>query len=88
MIHPLVSHQQIFIVMGHSGTVDMRSEITLRHTSQSLMVDFIRDLSYGTVFLQPQNRQLPVMISGYKQIAVRIIRGYIAAPHTVDSAEI
>ena len=88
MVHPLVRHQQIFIIMGHSGTIYMGPEITFRHAAQPLMVDFIRNLPYGTVLFQPQNRQLPVMVPGPKQLAVRIVRGHITSSHTVDGTEI
>ena len=84
MIHTLICHQKIFIVMRHTGTVDMRTEIPLCHTAQSFVVDFIGDLADGTILFQSEYCQLTVMITGYKQILIRIIRRYIAASHTVD----
>ena len=52
MIHPLICHQQIFIVMGHSRAVDMGTEIPFRKTSKPLMVYFIRNVPDGAVALQ------------------------------------
>ena len=88
MIHTLIGNQQIFIVMCHSCTVDMRSEIPVCQTSETLVEDFVRDLADGAVLLQLQNRELSVMVTCYEQIAVRIVCGHITASHTVDRCKI
>ena len=84
MIHTLICHQKILIIMCHAGTVDMGTEIPLCHTAQPLVVDFISDFADGTVLFQSEYCQLTVMITGYKQIPIRIIRRNIAASHTID----
>ncbi len=88
MVHALICHQKVFIVMGHSGTVDMGPEIPLRHTPQPLMEDFIRDFADGAILRQAQHRQLAVVVACHKKVSVRIVRGDIAAPHAVDGGKI
>ena len=88
MIHALIRHQQIFIVMGHPGTVDMGPGIALRYDSQPFMIDFVCNIAHGAILRQLQHSQLPIVITGHEQIVVRIIRGQIASPHAVDCGEI
>ena len=49
MIHSLICYQQILIIMCHTGTVDMGAEIPFCHTAQTLVIDFISDLTDGSV---------------------------------------
>jgi hypothetical protein len=75
VIHAKVCHTQIFVVSGHFHALHMRPEIALRNASQSLEEELIRDLTDTSVFAQPQNGDLAVMVTADKEIFVIIIRG-------------
>ena len=62
----------------------MRAEIAICDTADTTVVDLIRDLTDRSVILKRQHRDLTVMVSGYKQIAVLVVGGQITATHTVD----
>ncbi len=88
MVHALVCHQQVFIVMGHPGAVDMGPEIPLCHTSQPLVENLIRNLPDGSIIIQCQHCQLSIMIAGHKEISVCIVGRQIASPHAIDGCKI
>ena len=88
MIHSQICHAQIVVVSRHPGTADMGAEIPLRHDSQPLEVDLVRDLSHASAFSDTQSRELSVVIARNEQILIFIVRGNIAAAHAVDGAQI
>ena len=88
MIHPLIRNEKIFVVVGHSRTVYVGSEIPVRQTAQTLMENFVGDFPDGAVFLQLQHSELSIMIACHKKKAVGVIRRQITASHAVDGSKI
>ena len=86
MIKSQICGTQIMVVSCHLNTIDMRPEIPLCNTAQSLMINLFRDLSDPAVFSQTKHCDLAVMITAYKKEFVFVIRGQITSPHTVDAA--
>ncbi len=88
MVHSLVRHQQIFIVMSHSGTIDMRTKIPFRQAAHALVIHFVSDTADRAVLLDLQHGQFAVMVTGNKEVLVRVVRGQITASHPVDGSKI
>ncbi len=84
MIHPKICRAEEFIVASHLHTADMRPGRALRHTSHTFAENLVGDISDAPVFIQPQCRNLSIVIARRKQKLILIVRRQIAAAHAVD----
>jgi hypothetical protein len=88
VIHSEIRGQKKMIVPGHLYALYMGAEIPLRNTAEALEEELVADLSYRSVFIDPQYSDLSVVIAGNEKEFILIIRREVRTSHSVDRSEI
>ena len=88
LVNTKIYRTQILLIRCDIDTVYMRTEITLCHTSDSLVEDLIRHLSDSSIFVQTHDCHFSVMPAAHKQIAVQLVRRQITSSHSTDRSTV
>ena len=78
----------ILVVRRTSAAGNMRTEITLCHTSDSLVENLIRHPSDSSILVQTHDCHFSIMPAAHKQIAVQLVRGQITSSHSTDRSTV